>query len=205
MIEKNVLVTGGASGIGAATVRAEEYAPAGPDDIPDGALAAALATHRSELGQLPMPVIAVISNSLDLDPGASLFTDAQPPTIVLTTEQSPVVQRDALSAVADVVVVGSHTVDPGEALAMLADRGFERVQCEGGPHVLGQFIATGVVDELCLTTTPLVLGGDAPRIVVGLPVARPTMTLAQVLEGDGSLFTRWLRPGAQDPSTSARS
>jgi 5-amino-6-(5-phosphoribosylamino)uracil reductase len=65
---------------------------------------------------------------------------------------------------------------------------------EGGPRLLAQFAAAGVVDELCLTLSPLVVGGDAPRIMNGLPVLPPArFRPLSVLVEDGFLFTRYVR------------
>ena len=56
-------------------------------------------------------------------------------------------------------------VDPAVAVAGLADLGFERIHCEGGPSLLGRLIAAGLVDELCLTIAPLLLGATATRLL----------------------------------------
>ena len=53
--------------------------------------------------------------------------------------------------VADVLVAGEESVEPGELIAQLAARGLPRVLCEGGPSWLGELVVAGQVDELCLT------------------------------------------------------
>ena len=53
---------------------------------------------------------------------------------------------------------------------MLEDKGFRQILCEGGPSLLGSMLAAGVVDELDLTWSPMIVGGDAPR---HRPRARP--------------------------------
>ena len=63
---------------------------------------------------------------------------------------------------------------------------------------LGELIAAGLIDELCLTIGPLLAGPGAPRIVAGAPgtgsVATPLpLTLAHVLEDDGFLLCRYIR------------
>ncbi len=172
--------------VGASTVRTERYGPAvTPSEMAD---------HRAGLGQRPDPVIAVVSNRLDLDPAAKLFTTAREPTIVLTTESSPADRRRALAENARVVVAGAESVDFGKALAVLADAGLHRVQCEGGPTVLTHLAAAGLLDELCLTLTPRIGGSDAPRILTGAPpVPESRMRLVHILEDDGTLLTRWAR------------
>jgi riboflavin biosynthesis pyrimidine reductase len=67
------------------------------------------------------------------------------------------------------------------------------VLCEGGPHLLGALIAADLVDELCLTVSPLLAGGDAGRIATG-PAGPPRpMSLRHVLTEDGALFLRYAR------------
>lgn len=69
--------------------------------------------------------------------------------------------------------------------------GLRRILCEGGPTLLGGLLAAGLVDELCCTITPSLVGGGAKRIVGGPPVDVP-LTLASLVEQDGTLLARWL-------------
>ena len=81
--------------------------------------------------------------------------------------------------------------DPGDLRAWLADQGWQSVLCEGGPSLLADLVAAGVVDELCTTTVPTLVGGDHPRIVHGPAVDVP-LRLHRLLECDGTLLARWL-------------
>jgi riboflavin biosynthesis pyrimidine reductase len=74
------------------------------------------------------------------------------------------------------------------------------VLCEGGPHLLAQLAGEGLLDELCLTLSPLLAGPGADRIVTGgLPLpgggAQP-FTLKHALEAGGFLLCRYVREGA---------
>jgi len=160
--------------VGAGTAREESYGGA-----------------RSADGRRPPP-IAVVSRSLDFDLSARLFTDTAVPPIIITCAASPGEVRKQLSAVAEVIVAGEADVDLRAALDELATRGHEHVLCEGGPHLLGAVAAAGLLDELCLTLSPIVAGGNAGRIVAGyLPDAVEPMHLRHVLEDDGHLFLRY--------------
>ena len=67
------------------------------------------------------------------------------------------------------------------------------VQCEGGAQLNGALLASGCVDELDLTWSPVLAGGDGPRVTRGAP---PTMTpfdLAHLGTEDGFLYGRWVR------------
>jgi riboflavin biosynthesis pyrimidine reductase len=145
-------------------------------------------------GRPAAPPIAVVSRSLDLDPAAPFITDAPPDarTIVITCAAAPASRRAALSSAADVIVAGERLVDLAAAGAALADRGLGRVLCEGGPHLLGQLAAAGLLDELCLTIAPVLAGPGTPGIVSGAPFpAAQRLRLAGLLEEDGTLFCRY--------------
>ncbi|RCG30511.1 pyrimidine reductase family protein [Sphaerisporangium album] len=169
---------------GAATVRTEGYGPARPR--------ASWPDLRS--GRPPAPPIAVVTRKLDLDLGSPLFTEAQPyaRTIVITTESAPKDRRDEAARNAEVIVAGDERVDLPVALAGLRERGLGQVLCEGGPRVNAQLAAARLVDELCLTISPIMAGGDAARILNG-PASQLRLHLAHVLEEEGFLFCKYTR------------
>ncbi|MEU9792257.1 pyrimidine reductase family protein [Streptomyces sparsogenes] len=174
--------------VGAETVRREGYRPARAREP--------FAARRAAEGRPPVPAIAVISASMDLDFSLPLFTEPLVPTVVLTGAQAPAERLAAARAAgAEVVLAGEGTrVDPARVVAALAERGLTRLLTEGGPKLLGQFAAAGVLDELCLSLAPLLTAGDAARIVNGPGLVEPErFTLASVLEDAGFLFTRYRR------------
>ena len=188
---------------GAGTVRAERYGPARAR--PE------LRAARAARGQRPVPVVAVASASLDLDPDWPLFTEAAEPTVVLTVDAAPADRRRALSGVADVVTAGEALLDIGAALDALAGRGLGRVLCEGGPMLLGGVVRAGLLDELCLTTSPLLAAGPARRVLHGAAatagVAPPPpvgLALGHLLEEAGTLLARWVREPREQARTGGR-
>lgn len=157
--------------VGAGTARAEGYGPAG----------------------LP---IAVVTNSLLLDLEHPLFTEPRHRTIVITSEAPGDQRLAAARSVADVVVAGAELVELEIALAALQERGYRRVLTEGGPLLFGAVVAAGLLDELCLTLSPLLVGGPA-GILGGTSLATPVpLTTGHLLEEDGLLFARLLTPSA---------
>ena len=64
-------------------------------------------------------------------------------------------------------MAGDDTADLGFALHALAGLGYRRILAEGGPQLLGELAAAELLDELCLTISPLVASGGASRIAVG--------------------------------------
>jgi len=175
--------------VGAGTARTEQYKPARRRPALAGLRAASVGQDRPAA-----PPIALVSKNLDLDLTTPLFTQAPPDarTIVITCAGSPDDRRAAAARVADVIVAGDLVVDLNQAVAALRDRGLGRVLCEGGPHLLGQIGAAGLLDEFCLTVSPLLAGPGPARVIAGSPFPARPMTLAHVLEEDGFLFCRYL-------------
>ncbi len=171
--------------VGAGTVRAEGY---GPPRLPDETIAA-----RTARDQAPVPRLAVVSAQLDLEPGAPVFAGAGHRPLVATHAGAPADRRTALGAVADVVSFGERSVDLASLLARLRAEGAGIVVCEGGPTLNASLFAADLVDELCLTIAPVVVGGESTRLVAGAPTEVRRFSLDRVLEEDGYLFVRYLR------------
>ena len=90
-------------------------------------------------------------------------------------------------------------VDIGQAVAGLGSLGFREILTEGGPHLLGHVTRAGLLDELCLTTSPVIAAGRASRIVADADPAGPAaaglkLDLAHVLTDAGFLLSRYVRP-----------
>jgi riboflavin biosynthesis pyrimidine reductase len=170
--------------VGSGTARAEKYKPARPDRM----------TQDLRAGRPPTPPIAVVSGSLNLDPESPLLTEApgDARTIVITAKAAPADRRKALARHATVIDAGAERVSVELATAALADLGYPRILTEGGPTLLGSLAGAGLLDELCLTVSPLLAGGSGGRILAG-PVQDQGLTPAHVLTEDGFFFCRYLR------------
>jgi riboflavin biosynthesis pyrimidine reductase len=171
--------------VGAGTARVEEYKPARRRPT---------LAHLRE-GRPETATIALVTRTLGLNLASPLFTETPPEsrTIVITCAASDAGLRDEAAKVADVIVAGEETVDLAEALHALQKRGLSRVLCEGGPHLLGDLTAAGLLDELCLSLSPTLAGPGPSRIIAGPSSDAHRMRLAQVLAGDdGFLFFRYL-------------
>ncbi|MFC5748795.1 dihydrofolate reductase family protein [Actinomadura rugatobispora] len=179
--------------VGAGTVRAEGYGPPRP----------APAWGSLRAGRSTTPALVIVSRSLDLDFGAPAFTEAAPdaPTVVLTAEDADPDRLRAARDRAEVITAGRDRVDFPAAFARLAAAGRPRLLCEGGPAVLAQVTAAGALDELCLTLSPVLGAGPAPRVLDGAPLPKPEeLRLAHALqaaedlpEEEGFLFLRYVR------------
>lgn len=166
--------------VGAGTVRREDYGPVRVR--PSGA------AWRAAHGLDAAPPLVVVSRRCDLSPAARCFTGAVR-TVVVTCAAAPAAARSALADVADVVVAGDATVDLPGMVRVLGQRGLAHLLCEGGPSLFTDLLTAGLVDELCLTTSPLLVGGAGGLVTRVLPAPLPLSTV-HVLEGGGMLLWR---------------
>src|SRR5262249_20069060 len=155
--------------VGAGTARVEGYRPVRPRT--EGVRWAWL-----RAGRTPSPPIAVVTRRLDLDLESPLVAGSpdHARTIVITTEAAPPVRRAPVAAPADVGVAGRESVAIVAAVTALAGRGHRRILTEGGPYLLSQIIEAGLLDDLCLTFSPVLAGPGADRIVADIgPLREP--------------------------------
>lgn len=90
--------------------------------------------------------------------------------------------------------MGDGEVDFHSALTQLFEQmGASFAQAEGGAGLNAALAEADVIDELNLTISPVISGGDGPRVTAGAPALLRRMDLVHVLEDDGFLFTRYLR------------
>src|SRR5690625_510751 len=175
--------------VGAGTARVENYGGVHLDAGPRRA--------RRGRGQDEVPPVALVTRSGRLDAGMRLFTDSDVTPLVLTCATSLPATADRLGEHAEVLDCSAHdpdAVDLDTALNQLAARGLRRVLTEGGPTLHGTFVQRGLLDELCLTVSPMMVGGQARRITTGPVGSRVAMRRAHLLtDPDGYLYTRYLR------------
>ena len=175
--------------VGAETVRLEGY---GRIRLPPERT-----STRTAQGLPATPPLAVVTRSLNLNWESRAFTGAPPEsrTMVVTCAAAPAERLARAREVADVLVAGDVSVDPGELMTQLASRGLQRVLCEGGPTWLGELVMAGHLDELCLSIAPM-MGGDPLPVAVFPPGTTLTeFTLRHVLRADSTVFLRYERAG----------
>jgi riboflavin biosynthesis pyrimidine reductase len=175
--------------VGASTVRIENYSGA--------QMSAAQRQDRQSRGQSEVPPIAVVTHSADFEHDAKLFTRAEVPPLIMTCTETADDARRRFSGAAEVIdASGPHAdrVDPTTVLTILAERRLCRVLTEGGPSLLSLFIEHDLLDELCVTIAPILVGGLARRIASGPGVAHTRMRRSHLLTDDeGYLYTRYVK------------
>jgi riboflavin biosynthesis pyrimidine reductase len=176
--------------VGASTAREEGY---NPPKLPPHRIA-----ERIARGQQPLPQIALISASMKMDWSANLFSvdparDPQPPRpIVICPEDTDPALLEPAYAAADIITAGQGRVDCSLALTKLHAAGARLVLCEGGPGINGQLLEAGLVDELCLTLSPALVGGLGRRISGSdEPHEAISLELLTAAEAGGMLLLRY--------------
>jgi riboflavin biosynthesis pyrimidine reductase len=150
--------------VGAGTARVEGYAPVDKPTV--------VVSHR---GHVP-----------------DRLRGGTPGAVLLATRAEAELLDEARGLLGDehVLVLGRDRVDLAVLKRELAARGLTQLLCEGGPRLLRDLLAAGVVDELCATIVPRLVAGERPRITEGPGVDVP-LDLLLLLEGDGTLLGRW--------------
>lgn len=173
--------------VGAGTMRAEGYGPVRLDDE--------LRAHRIAEGGPPVPPIAVVTGSGNLDWSSPFFTEAEVRPIVFVPESAAPAVREKGGTLADVVAAGAGHVDPHLMVDHLGSVGYRVVLLEGGPGLNAEVVHAGLLDELCLTISPCLVAGSGSRVLAGpeLPGALSLETV-HLLEEGGFLFYRLAVP-----------
>jgi len=182
--------------VGAGTVRAEGYGPARLND--------SLQVLRRERGQRPLPQIAIVTRSGNLDWGSPLFTDEQSFPLIVTTRRFETKEVPPHAHVDDVIQTGHDRVDLQAAFRQLRRMGRGWILLEGGPALNRDVLDAGLLDELCLTLSPCLAGGSGPRLFGAMTIEPPVdLRVVHVLEEDGYLFYRLVFGAAAGAGASA--
>jgi riboflavin biosynthesis pyrimidine reductase len=177
---------------GAATVRVERYGRIVPDS--------ARRQTRVARGLCEEPLACIVSGRLALEGDIPLLAEPAARVVILTPSSASLPAGAAAAEVDYIRAARDGQLDLAAALAELRARfGVHTLLCEGGPHLNAQLLGAGLVDELFLSLSPLLAGGDpaaggseALRILAGPPFSPPVaLDLRGVLEHDSGLFLRY--------------
>jgi riboflavin biosynthesis pyrimidine reductase len=171
--------------VGAATIAAEHYGPV--------TLSAAIRAEREQAGHAPAPPLVVVTAHANLAVTLPVFAPEGPRTIIATLAQSAADAAE-LHDVADLVVVGEEEIDLTRLLAVLRERGLERVLCEGGPYLLSRLVEQDMVDDMCVTVSPYLAGSQPTTLQPGSALLAPLrLRLRHALVNDDLLYLRYTR------------
>jgi riboflavin biosynthesis pyrimidine reductase len=138
------------------------------------------------------PLAVIISRSGQIPWDIPMFADPRSRIVVYAPEGL------GLPDVAAHLIVHEGDPPPGELPEVLAslrrDHDVKSLLCEGGPAVFNALLAEDLVDELFLTISPVLVGGDELGITSGVRLQTPlALTLVWAMEHDGSLLLRYDR------------
>jgi riboflavin biosynthesis pyrimidine reductase len=153
---------------------------------------------RSALGRTTEPPLVVVTASGDLDASHPALVRG---AIVMTSADGAKAIGNRLPKTCEVVGTGKR-VDLGKVLAELRSRGLDVILTEGGPHVIGQLIEGGLLDEAFLTVSPVIAGRKDDRrlgMVEGvelLPGHGAWSELSSVRRHGDYMFLRYRMPAS---------
>lgn len=112
--------------------------------------------------------IRVVVDSTGSTPLTSKVLDGSAPTIIAASEK---IKKERILEFekrgAKVVVVGRSRVDLKKLLNKLHQMGVRKLLLEGGSTLNWSMIKDGLVDELRISISPVVLGGEKAKTLVG--------------------------------------
>jgi riboflavin-specific deaminase-like protein len=174
--------------VGAGTLRAERYRRLVRDE---GAVAMRLGRGLEE-----QPLACIVSGRLALEGDIPLLADAGARVAILTSSAASLPQ-ECRAEIEYVRAAREGHLDLASALEELRERfAVGTLLCEGGPHLNSKLLEEGLVDELFLSLSPTLAGGDTTgeslRIVSGPELDPPVgLELVGALEHDSHLFLRY--------------
>lgn len=168
------------------------------------ALAEAYDALRNALGKSGPPLNVIVTARGELDPTRPVFQSGEVPVLIVTTPRGAQ-QLDSRSLPEHVRVVTTHAADAVSARdvieAITHTQDGKLILIEGGPRLMGDFLAERHLDELFLTLAPQVAGRDGvegsqerPGFVSGKVFAPDSPlwgTLVTVHRGGSHLFLRY--------------
>ena len=168
--------------VGTATIALEGYGPL--------ARRPEMRSRRAALGLEEVPLACTASRTLELPVDTPLFQDPESRIVVLTNSD-----REAPGCEAQLVVerLEGDELDLAAGVARLRTaHGVRAMLHEGGPTLLAAMLAPGLVDELFLTISPMLVGGGEPAVVEGVALGQAQrMGLLSVLEHESYLYLRY--------------
>lgn len=167
--------------------------------------AAGFAALRAGLGRSPEPRLVLLTASGELDTTHRALVAG---ATVVTTRAGAKAIGDRLPPGCDLIAIGDgKSLDLSRTLDELRRRGYGVLLTEGGPHVMGQLIEGGLLDEAFLTLSPVAAGRGEERrmgMVAGVELLPKAGAWARLLSARQHGDYLFLRYGFGKTGTGAR-
>lgn len=125
---------------------------------------------------------------------AHLLSVSAPPIVLVSASAASSARRALQASGAVVYEMAAGQISSAAMRKALCDLGLNRVLVEGGPTLFSHLVAGDGIDELCLTTSPMMVAGPARRIAATPEHIEIRMQRKDVLLGnDGTVIVRWVR------------
>ena len=151
---------------------------------------------RAEGFSLPRKArLAIVTRSGDLS-GHRIAGPIEPGRLFVLCPAAAAENAASLAG-AEIIVVDSAdgSLRADAILDALYSHGLESIVCEGGPNLAAQFAAAGLLDEVCLSTSPSLGGPSLP--LLGSELAPIALELSSLMIDESSgLYARWAIPAA---------
>ena len=180
--------------VGAGTVRAEGGRALWTPQYIFPAAADAFRALRETLKRDPLPRLVIVTARGDLDPSQRALEVG---ALVLTTARSAERLRKTLPKASEVRAISdAERIDVDDIFAALQAEGNRTILTEGGPQLFGQLVASGRIDELFLTVSPVLAGQKGDRtfgLIHGVEFGRTPKRnrLLSVRRHESHLFLRY--------------
>jgi riboflavin biosynthesis pyrimidine reductase len=146
---------------------------------------------RRGLGLSPHPTLVLVTGTGSIDATQPAVAEA----LVVTTRAGEARLRPTLPASARLWAFDGPRLSMSLVIGRLHAEGARTVLTEGGPTLVAQLIADGLLNELFLTVSPALFGrfrdDDRKALVEGLDLGRTTLELLGARRAGSHLFLRY--------------
>jgi riboflavin biosynthesis pyrimidine reductase len=151
---------------------------------------------RAESYVLPRRApLAIVTSSGDLS-GHGIRADAPTERVFVlcpaaSADRVRVTLGSVTAEIIELVPNSEGVLSMTDVVTALRVRGFESIVCEGGPRLAAQLLDAGLVDEVCLTTSPLLNGSEVPILGRALHEQRAVSLLQLLVDDASGIYARW--------------
>jgi diaminohydroxyphosphoribosylaminopyrimidine deaminase / 5-amino-6-(5-phosphoribosylamino)uracil reductase len=156
-------------------------------------------TARVKNGRNPAAII--VDGSLSVSPEAKVFRNLQNRPVFVACSRSALRRRGRVAARLEKQGVlllpfgGRSRIALPDLLGILYALDIGSVLVEGGSEVFGEFMVSGLVDELTVFIAPMVIGDGVPAYAPGkMPVKRSGFTNLRTGMLGNDIMLKWIRP-----------